>query len=276
MAISIENLEKLEHLFETKKWEIVKDTALFSSLFNRFCSRLDLFDNEKQEMIIELGHRFLNLVDSDFQTCFTDAVSKIQDIDNYNSIIIAPLKQPSITETKSSDALWYHLKNFCDFSYNSFGKKLFFSSDWEVIKKSLDNANVILILIDDFVGTGETVNETLTELYDSDFINTEQNVKIITFAAQVEGAQKVHKRFGDILFYSISLNKGLSDCYDAEDLEKKTILMREIETTLRVKDEYKFGYGSSESLFAVRRRSANNTFPVFWLETKKRLSPFKR
>jgi len=276
MAISLENLEKLEDLFIFKNWEINKDSTSFSSTFNRFCNRLDLFDSEKQTLMIELGYQFLDLGYNDFQPHFSEAIKKIPGLGDYNSIIVAPLKKPSLIQTKSADALWYFLKNYSDFSYETFGSKLYFLSEWSRIKKSIANPNIILILIDDFIGTGETVVETLDELYKESYITDAQPVKVLTLAAQAQGTTFIDSLYKDMVVFSVKLDKGLTDKYTDPELSTKKQMMSEMEQKLRVESDYEFGYGRSESLFAVGRRSANNTFPVYWLEKKKKLAPFKR
>lgn len=276
MGITIETLTKVKKIFEEKNWIIDDAPDLFSSIFNRFCSRLDLFGNEHQELIIELTSRFLDLSFKEFQPCFIDALKKIPGIDTFNSILVAPLKRPSLSEPKSADLIWYYLKTISDFSYESFGSKLYFTADWEQITKSLANQSVILVLIDDFIGTGETVIESLQELCSEKQLKISDNVKVLTFIAHKEGINAVKKEYNDIVTYSIAVNKGLSDHYFGDDLIKKMKLMNEMEQKLNVRPEFELGYGRSECLVAVNNRSANNTFPIFWLEKKKKLAPFKR
>lgn len=277
MGITFESISKVEELFNAKNWEIINDSSLFSSTFNRFCARLAMFDEEKQDLLIELGYRFTDLNLNDFQPCFVDAIKKIENLDEYKSIIVAPLKSPNTKSVKSCDGIWYHLKNYSDFSYETFGKKLYFSSDWEKNTKVLDEKKgILLILIDDFIGTGETVVGALDDLFSEGIIKTEHKIKVLTFMAQREGVEVVHKKYPKIVTHSISLDKGLTDNYKGDNLANNKKLMTEMEQKLKVHSDYEFGYGRSESLVAVSRRSANNTFPVFWLEKKTKLAPFKR
>lgn len=276
MGISIENLAKLEELFVKKNWEIVKETAMFSSLFNRFCNRLNLFDNNKQSFLIELGHNFIDLGLNDFQPCFIDAVKKNPKLNDYKNIIVTPLKSPSVKETKSSDAIWYHLKNYSDFSYEDFHKKLFFLSDWNSVQLAIAKPDTLLVLIDDFIGTGKTVVDTIAELKDLGCINENDQFSVVTFIAQEVGIKLIQSTYGEIVYCSIRLKKALTDRYSGDELTKRTIMMKEIEAKISVSPGFEFGYGQSESLVSVSRRSANNTFPVYWLEKKKKLAPFKR
>jgi len=277
MSISVENLTALEELFVKKEWEILRDESLFSSTFNRFCSRMDLYNSTEQQLMIELGYNFLDLGINDFQPYFIEAIKKIDDINSYTSIIVAPLKKPSLRITKSSDSIWYHIKNYSDFSYETFGSKLYFTSDWDIISKGIDRPKVILILIDDFIGTGETVNDTLAELYEMNFLHNTHKIRVLTFLAQEEGVAAIEKNYGSIVIYGLGLKKGLSDNYTGDILSEKIKMMQEMEGKLKVDSEFSFGYGKSESLVALSKRATNNTFPIFWLEKgKKKLAPFKR
>lgn len=276
MGLTVESITKLEELFIVKNWELIKDSNLFASTFNRFCSRLELFDQDKQDLLIELGYKFIDLGIHDFQPCFIDAINKIPNIENYKSIIVAPLKSPKTKSVKSCDGVWYYLKSYSDFSYESFGKKLFFDSDWERIHAGLEDPQVLLLLIDDFIGTGETVIGALDDLYAENIIKSKHEIKVLTFLAQQKGIESVHEKYPDMVICSILLRKGLTDNYTGEDLAYKAKMMSEMEQKLRVLPDYEFGYGRSESLVAISKRSANNTFPVFWLEKKKKLAPFKR
>ncbi len=276
MNIRIETISKLEELFKKKNWEIINDSASFSSTFNRFCSRLSLFDEEKQDLLIALSYRFWNVGINDFQNYFCIAVNKIPELKNYSSILIAPLKKPSITSPKSSDMIWYYLKSYSDFTYEDFGKKLFFTADWKQVSELLLNNSHLLVLVDDFIGTGETAIETIEELKLLKVLSEKSDFKIISFLAQEVGLKNIFDKYGNITACCEVLKKGISDFYVGKDLERNLHLMLEMEKAIKVKADYKLGYGNSESLVAFSQRSANNTFPVFWLEKTNKLAPFKR
>ncbi|WP_316822578.1 hypothetical protein [Pedobacter gandavensis] len=275
MGITIENLGKLESLFETKKWEIIKESDKYSSIFNRFCARLGLFDEKKQDLLIELGHEFLNIPFNEYQDYFLGALKKIDKITDYDLIIISPLKTRSPIESKSADAVWYSLKRF-DYTYESLATKLKFESNWDNIKKLLTKPKSILILVDDFIGTGGTVRDILDELHAQSLILKSDKIMVLTFVAQLQGIKYINSVYPSIVTCTKILNRGISDNYTGLDKIEKLALMDEIEKKLKVRDSFRLGYGKSESLFAITDRSANNTFPVFWLEESKQLAPFKR
>lgn len=152
----------------------------------------------------------------------------------------------------------------------------YIESDWTSIQRSWTNPEILLLLIDDFIGTGETVIGAIDDLFSIGLLKDEYPLKVLTFIAQEAGIENIQKKYPDIVTYSKILNKGLSDNYTGNILKNNINHMIEMERKLNIKPDYQFGYGKSESLVAISRRSANNTFPVFWLEKKSKLAPFKR
>lgn len=275
MNISVEMLRKLADLFEFKRWEIESNSAKWSSLFNRFSSRLSLFNEEKQQLLIELGYRFKNIGINDYEQYFIKAVNNIPKISEFKKIIVAPLKKPSTTETKSADNIWYHFKNHVDFNYEWFGSLLYWESNWDKIRKNLKNDS-ILLLVDDFTGTGKTAIDVLDELYDLKLLLDTNNVCVTTFMGQRIGIENFGIKYPQKISCSLILDRAISDFYVGKVKTQKNQLMEEMELEIKVQDDYKFGWGKSESLVALNNRSVNNTFPVFWLEKKIKYAPFKR
>ena len=66
-------------------------------------------------------------------------------------------------------------------------------------------------------------------------------------------------------------NKGMSEKYHGVELKDMIKLMEEIEEILgqdeKFDRDYKFGYKSSEALVSLIR-TPNNTFPIYWYNTK--------
>jgi len=275
MNLKPEKLIQLETLFLEKNWEIEKEEERFASLFNRFCNRLGIYDEEKQDLILELTNDFLNVPLNEIFEYFVNSIKKIDGLETYNSIIICPLKKSKEKKTKSCDHLWYHLKNFCDFSYETFHGSLKFISEWRHIKTELLKDNSLLIFIDDYIGSGLTVDETIEELARSGNLNENINYRISSLIATEIGINNIAEKYGNIIACNKIVYRGISDKYLGEVLIKKSKIMEQIELKLNVSTKFKFGFSQSESLVAIQNKSPNNTFPVFWLEKKGKLAPFK-
>ena len=52
--------------------------------------------------------------------------------------------------------------------------------------------------------------------------------------------------------------------------------MKEMANKIKCPKKYALGYKESESLVSILNKSPNNTFGVFWHETKDLISPFPR
>lgn len=143
-----------------------------------------------------------------------------------------------------------------------------------------------LILLDDFVGTGKTIERKVIWLKEKIKEKRKKNIKIYFVAiAIMEQSIPIIKNL-DIEFYApLILKKGITDKYKGEEKEKYIDAMIDLEKLLA--DVYKkmplpsFGYGKSETLFAIEGINVpNNVFPIFWWpvykDNKKRKTILKR
>lgn len=279
--LSYETILEIEKLFKEQKWEIDNNVQNFASLFNRFCNRLSLFDNTKQNLILELTHNFLKVSINDFFTYFLQAFRNIPVglLQSAKRIFILPIADYSNTDIKSSQMLWYHLKNFCDFSYEKYFNKVSFIESPEKVKNKEKLDSYLFVFIDDYIGTGTTVDEFLklinTQEFDGNKISNDKLV-ILSLVAQKDGISFIQKEHKVVCKTSIIRNKGISDNYEPDIARQNLGIMSEIEKELKIKEDYYFGFGASESLVSLEIKSPNNTFPVYWHETKSKIAPFPR
>lgn len=145
-----------------------------------------------------------------------------------------------------------------------------------------------LILIDDFIGTGNTVRRRIKWLESKIKEKNKCNIKIFLVSlACMQGALNVIESLEIEFFAPIILKKGISDYYEGEKLKNKIQNMENLESKLYpiYKNlhllDFNFGYGKSESLFAIEGLNVpNNVFPIFWWpllrEEKKRNTILKR
>ena len=131
----------------------------------------------------------------------------------------------------------------------------------------------ILVLVDDFIGTGNTAEKCLKSMnLPKDIV---ERTKVLALVAQEEGVDYIQK-LGVELYVGETRRKGISDYYTDEEAEHRLKLMEEIEDKMSVKRNYRLGYGQSEALVTMCR-TPNNTFPVFWEEKgNMKLAPFPR
>ena len=209
---------------------------------------------------------------------FEELVSEYEKLTSDTKVYVMMLIAPKDEgKTKSSAMLLYlfndtRLRIDPRFSHYRFE----IISDKESLHQKMDDKDAVLVLVDDYIGTGDTAVACIEQL-DKLGIKMEQ-IAILSLVAQEEGKKKIEEK--GIFFCTSNLrNKGISDYYEGKELEKNVRLMQKIEKDLKVGEKSRFGYGQSEALVTMCR-TPNNTFPVFWYEPKlgikKKLAPFPR
>ena len=133
----------------------------------------------------------------------------------------------------------------------------------------------LLIFIDDFIGSGRTANDILTEVFKESQFN-DFNTLVLAIVCQYEGGEKIYDQHKVISFFHFQRKKGITDNFLGQERNVKLNQAKSMESSLKVPSKYSLGYGKSEALVSVMNKSPNNTFPVFWYETKKMAAPFHR
>jgi len=264
--ISLEILSQLKNLFIAKNWNTVGD--INDSVFNDFCEMLSYLDHKQQDCILELTKKFLKVDFVDIHYYLKEALANIpKQPRNVKKFFVLPLltKEDSYKQ-KSSNFLAYTLcgREIKTNSIIGVDKVIFGKRDW--LKCILTNNDWKLLLVDDFIGTGETADKAITELTRE--IGIDKNkIIILVLVSQEEGYKKLVSQ-GITVVYSELRKKGISDEY-VDPIRKEYIdTMESIENLLKLKSKFYFGYQRSEALVALVR-TPNNTFPVFWEEKKK-------
>jgi hypothetical protein len=117
-----------------------------------------------------------------------------------------------------------------------------------------------VILVDDFIGSGETIIGCLNYL---DTLGIEiDHIIIMTLVIQNTGFQKLQD-IGVRTLYSEFRERGINDSYSEPIKGKLIAAMNAIENFLKIDQKNRFGYNQTEALVKMIR-VPNNTFPVFW------------
>ena len=133
----------------------------------------------------------------------------------------------------------------------------------------------IVILVDDYIGSGETAVGAINWIVGSYKVNPKQIV-ILSIATQEQGVQHILNETGVTVYSQYQFTKGISDFYSGAEREDCLATMEGIENKLKVAPQDRFGYNQSEALISLIR-TPNNTFPVFWkAKGKEQLPPFPR
>lgn len=277
--ITMDIFARLTEIFAKKKWEInIGEDEL--SLFNRYCIMLSQMTRDEQILILELTENFIIVSPDKYMHYLSNILndfvkSNKEMLKEIKNIYIAPLIAPKdFGENKSSTFVQY-LMQACIFSCSELAnKKCVYTKELEVDKDLINTQDSLLLLVDDFIGTGGTANEVIEYLTNEKEIK-KSKISILTIAILEIGESRIMEMEVD-LYYSIKTNKGITDNYTDENLSEKVSLMDGIEKKIKVHRKEKFGYDRSEALITLVR-TPNNVFPVFWKNKNgARIAPFSR
>lgn len=235
-------------------------------------------DINQKKLILYLIHKFL-YVDSikadEFCGMIVHQIIEEWELQPINTTITAACDN---SKPDGSQLMVQKLKSRFPYRWREFD---FSNSLPEALYKITSNDN--LVICDDFVGTGSTI-ERKTE-YALKVISEREleNVKIyiVSFAAM-----RFSKSAVTYPFYSCEwLHKGISETLTGDNLIVATMIMEEMENILKPKVGAirlpQFGYKRSESLYNYENDSIpNNVFPIFWWKNYKnntfRIPMFRR
>lgn len=282
-SINPEVIQKVEYIFEQNGWKIESEKGevlSWRTRFNKFCDTIKSLNPKEQNLIFELTSKYTYISSSEYLGMIAKLLSKMYDcnfnnIKKYNTYYVMPLISPQdrLEHKDKSSVFMQYLFGATELSYvkELEGIKINKVSSIEGLPKNINNKPTsIIIIVDDFIGTGETALECLKEYEDTQI--SKEKILVISLVTMKEGKDKIEEK-GYTIFTLEEREKGISDNYYGKELEERISIMREIEKILGVKEEEQFGYGSSEALVTMIR-TPNNTFPIFWYD--KNNSPFPR
>lgn len=270
-VLSDKYVEQLYLLFERKNWD--KQESGESSVFDRFCERLaELESDTQRDLVMDLTENFLWVNTGMYERYLISAFKKLLQDESWKpekgkNVCICPLlPEADFGKTKSSTFLLYMCQGILLRTYTEFlDGQVRICETPEVLheQKYRDNIDAV-ILVDDFIGSGETALASLAYL---DFLKKEKKkIYILALVAQREGIKNIRKE-GITVFANTIREKGISDRYEKEEVPQKLEEMKKISRLLHAPKEMNLGYLESESLVAMNK-TPNNTFPVYWYEKK--------
>ena len=180
-VLSDKYVTKLYTIFEHKKWKIQEDGEY--SVFDRFCSRLaELENDEERDLIIELTNEFLWIPSNMYEEYLLKALKKLFESKEWEpekgkNIYICPLlSEEDFGKLKSSTYMLYLCQSILMRTYSAFQEEQIRICETPKVLKSHEDKIGSLILIDDFIGSGETALECLEYL---NFLNKKHNKNLI-------------------------------------------------------------------------------------------------
>ena len=266
-------LLKLKNLFDKQHWDIEEDQEL--SYFERYVRTLSNLKEDQQDFIIGMTERFLHLSQSDYPKRLVNPVRELRAAyPNDNLLFACCLPKSDIGKVKSGMAVLYQFKGATIKSKVDLGKHYIVESFSPELISRVNVEGSHFVLVDDFIGTGETAKgaiEYIHELFPS--LKDNNRISILSIVAMQQGIDAISST-GATVFTSTTCNRGISDYYTGDELNKAKDTMDAIEQSIKkLEPEFRFGYGQSEALVCMER-CPNNTFPIYWYT--KHDAPYER
>ena len=205
-----------------------------------------------------------------FSVAFDSFISSYSFSRGKNIYICPLLPEEDFGKSKSSISLLYLVKSHLGAIQRKYSEfSITYADSPNAVKLDKIRDNYTLCLIDDFIGTGDTVERASKYFLDRNI--SKNMMTIVSLVSMSSGLDDLNNK-GYITYTNISCEKGITDGGNETQIE----LMKNIEESIKVSDNYKFGYKGSEALVKMIR-TPNNTFPIYWLRNKKnKFAPFPR
>lgn len=254
-------------LFETLNWNVPKSEHEYGlNRFDQFCKMLEPLNTREQALVIEITQRFIKIDSSVYSTILKNVLTKAVCDDRINSndvIAFTPLVSPEDREkqkTKSSHLVYFLTKDDeIENIFYSREKKIQRLDNISALQRAADH-NSTVVLLDDFIGTGETALSAIREITSKGIeIN---RLVVVTIAAHEIGIKALEENNIPI-YFGQSISKGITDYYQEPVIQQKLSLMRDMEKKYQVSSNLSLGYCQSEALISLIN-TPNNTFPIYW------------
>lgn len=264
---------ELYHLFSSKKWTKIDNNEI---VFERFCNLASNLSEEQMRFVLELTEEYRWVSNSEYQKILSKLLRQLSAINHdIKKYYVFPIIKPEDEQkNKSGNVISYILKAVkpfvteCDkIDFKELTRFEEIHSGKFKLKK-----NEMLLLVDDFVGSGETIKSCVKEVLKNRTI-TNQKIIVSTIMIQQPSMDFLDKEKIRYIFEAIA-KKGISNKYSGKELKAKVKLMLAIEKLIPGGRNFSFGYEESEALVTMLR-TPDNTFPIFWKEHRSGREKFK-
>ena len=273
--IEHDDFVKLMKLTLNQSWLEEESEALIE-LWN-----LCKFESE-QALVFELLMKFKYLTSPEIQKHGKEIADHILNKWNLPSKGTRIIAISDKRDADGSQMLIQSIKN--KFTANNWKENNFINNIGDGQRLTRKNYNIVLL--DDFIGTGDTVERRFKWFHKKITAKNKENVSIyVVCLAALDIAKSKLDLLGIEYYAPIWLKKGISDYFNAKDLVKAKKDMKRLESNFAPKYNGQhmpsFGYKRSETLFAIEAFNIpNNVFPIFWwpvlVNYQRRNTLFKR
>lgn len=274
---------ELTKIFKEHNWSIEDSNNGEYSVFDMFCERLEELDNDSdRELILELTHNYLLVELKEYEKYMIDVFRTFLNInreciEEIQTIHMFPVQDRDYPgKTKSGNLMCYLFQGIYMRKFKELhDKRVRIIEKFDNIEKNKEEIEC-LILIDDFVGSGDTLLECVNVIEEKGV--KKEKIKALTLVLQETGKKAVEE-YGIDIYSAIIRNKGITDNYNEDEAKRKINQMKRIGKTIKADKNLYLGYKESEGLVSMIK-TPNNTFPFYWSEKKKdgkvTVAPFPR
>jgi hypothetical protein len=198
-----------------------------------------------------------------YEDLFRKACSQIQesDVGSGPDVVFVSLKNPRDQGlSKSGDFMGYlaraefpRIDVFRDKKPHSY-------NDADAFREAPISADATVVLVDDYIGTGDTAVSVCRQLVECPWGGDKL---IVLTLVSLETGWRAVQNLGVPVYAAVLRKRAISDSARFEDAELARFQMRNIEGRLGLAPELYLGYKQSEGLEAMLR-TPDNTLPVFW------------
>lgn len=272
--ISPDSYMALIDLFHDKEWDIQSENY---GIFERYVRTMGSLESEQQkDLFLDLSKRFIHIPLCKYMDYIPDLVSEIiKDYPGKKLCFTCCLPKKNIGQVKSATTVLYQIKGSSLKSRVDLSNVEYFCHDSvnDYVKYKIADNKHLLILVDDFIGSGDTALGAIDYVKEVIPKMSDDNIIVLSIAALQKGINELSTQ--NIKVYTkIILNRGISDHYVGNEAKQALDTMRQIEeVTLNVLPDFSLGYKQSEGLISMER-CPNNTFPIYW--KRKNDAPYER
>jgi hypothetical protein len=264
----IEAIKKLNKIFKTNNWT---EKDIDEYVFDNFCVLFENFEPEQRALLVELTENYSWISFNDYQSGIIKAMNQVEEteLSTIRTIFFFPIMRLSDEgKVKSAHSLIYMIKGLKGLLPKYRHIRFEILTKFNQLTNDAFNlaANERLFLVDDYLGSGETINDCLTEIINNSMLDAVQ-FKVICIACQKEIFDQLNGN-GFATHTSHICFKGISDYNAAPDAAMKKQIMLNIERYIPGGSHFSLGYNQSEALITMIR-TPDNTFPIFWKKHRK-------
>ena len=269
--VSAGELVRLKRIFSSHGWED-------ETRFNRFTELLVHLNKDERQLVFQLTEDFLDYDITRYQPGFKKLVKQLslKALSQFKHLVLLPVKTAKHEvrrQVKSGHIAVYMASRDVRALANANGLLFVQAEHASVIKKLPETEPALIVLIDDFVGSGATAKDAHVDIRDNFARPNDQIVVVSLIGLKIaESLLNTHKI--EYIFLE-TRGKGITDSISIVDKSKAGALMTNLEKDIGVSSDFRWGWEKSEALVNVLY-CPNNTFPIYWWPKEQWPNPFER